>query len=564
MSRVHWLLDIDVDGHVHRLSDTAVDVQRDDGTWLHYSGDVEVQPVTESLSMLSPSVTQPEAQVRVYLDGVSALDILRARGELARWVEGTTYERRRRVLVGACQSPEMASAAEGISTTIAQDAWADPATMIASSEAVSSTTWATAGATVVDHEAIAYPIIIGHPGRRSTGWCSALVALRVDATLGVALAPDYTGVALQLANHHISATRVRLSTETDVAGIIAHVINTFDDLGQPVAVCPWFWSTTAVPPVLAYSGAETYAFTGGSGEYGLGASTIAPAYNDDGDQPAIYAALEDATDPSSGGLVVNGRLLRAAGDVAAWALAQSGALLDEARMVEAYEALNVYPIDTVIADRESSRPWEWVVRVLLPILPCSMASGPDGLYLVPLLLDATEGDAEARLDTSRADVAVVGGIRWDTSRLVRSVTVCYDYDVRRARYLSRAIRGSASAAAADSSGRTEAHPALTLAEQWGLRGEDLVIETGAFYGAEGAELCASTLARIRGLPTALITFGVSESDPLFFRLRRGSLVYCVDALVAGEGLNPLGTVVEIETGGDGSLLVTAWLRVAGA
>lgn len=550
MNVVYWLLDLDIDGHVYRLADVDLDIDCDDGTVLHYTGALDVAPVNEELSVLSASVSQPEAQVRIWLDGVSRLAVLRARGELSRWVEGTTYDRRRRVLRGPCQSPDMDSVEEGFATTIAQDAWLDPEMLIRSTEIVSTSTWATASTLLDGAKELAYPIVIGYPGKRANGSCPAMVALRIDATLGAAPAPDWNGVAYLIADHHVAATTVRLCTETDLTGILAHVINTYDDVGQPVAVCPWFWSSTATPPVLAYNALYVYIFTGGAGEHGVGDAGIAPAYNTDTAQPAIYVAYT-----SGGALQVDEGVLRGAGSVMAWALGRSGASVDHLRMGEAQRALDVYQIDTVIADRASSKPWDWVCAVLLPILPCALAAGPDGAFAVPLLLDATEADVEARLDTRRPDVATVGSLQWDTSRLVRSVTVRYDYDVRTSTYLSKVVYGSSTAATADRSGLTRPHPALTLAAWWRLGGEDLVIDTGAFYDGASAHLCAYTIARLRGLPTAKLQFDVPEDDELFFRLRRGSIVYCYDA---DKEIDRIGMVTGIVTTGAGSLLVTAW------
>ena len=557
MSDVHWLLDLDVDGHIYQLSELDLDILKDDGSSLHYTGALEVQPVTESISLLDASATQPEAQVRIWLDGVSTQAILRSRGELSRWVEGSTHERRRRVLVGACQSPEMLSPEEGITTTLAQDAWLDPQMLIRSSQTVSTRTWATASTLVDGTSEQAYPIVIGHPGRTSSGWCSALVTLCVDRTLSAVLAPDWVGVAYVLAGHHVSATTVRLCTETDLSGITARVINTYDDLNQPVAVCPWFWASSADPVVLSYDGGAVYTFGSGTGEYGVGSQLIAPAYNDDSNQPAIYAAFKDDDDPTTGGLQADGGLLRGAGSVLGWALSQSGARVDRARMVEAINALDTYQIDTVIAEAVS--PWGWISNVLLPILPCSMAAGPDGLYIVPLLLDQSrESDAEARLDTTRPDVAVVGGLKWDTSKLIRSVTLRYNYDVRSNGYRSRVVYGSTAAATADSTGTTDVHPTLTLAAGWGLTGEDLTLDTAAIYNDETAALVAYTVARVRGLPTGTVAFDVPEDDPEFFALRLGSIVYCYDASL---GLDRVGQVLSIDTPGGGSLIVTVWFCI---
>lgn len=553
--RVFWLLDLDIDGHVYRLADVDLDVTRDDGSVLHYTGGLDVEPVTESLSVLSASVTQPEAQVRMFLDDVSPLAVLRAHGELARWVEGSTYERRRRVLSGACQSPESESPEQGITTTIAQDAWLDPEKMIPSTQVATTSTWATLSTVTDAAQAYPYPIVIGHPGRTPGSPVPAMVALRIDATLGQppALGSDWNGVAYQVAGHHVGCTRAQLSTETDNAGITAHVINTWDDVGQPVAVCPWFLTSDRDPVVLAYDAAGTYTFSGG-GEYGVGeGSTIAPAYNVDTAQPAVYVSFVDDADPSSGGILVDGEQLRAAGDVLTWALSRSGTAVDRIRMAEAARMLSVYQIDAVIA--ESCSPWDWVTSVLLPILPCSLASGPDGMFVVPFLLNATEADAEARLDTRRPDVARVGPLKWDTSQIVRSVTLNYCYDVKSGKYTHKVRYASTTAANADLLDETRPHPTLNLAAAWGLTGEDLVVNTAAMYDKASAGLACSTIARIRGLPTCTLVFDVPEEDELFFRLRRGSIVYGYDE---DTGTDAVGQVIDIKTPGNGTLLITAW------
>ena len=41
---VYWLLDLDIDGRVHRLADVDLDIDCDDGSVLHYTGALEVEP----------------------------------------------------------------------------------------------------------------------------------------------------------------------------------------------------------------------------------------------------------------------------------------------------------------------------------------------------------------------------------------------------------------------------------------------------------------------------------------------------------------------------------------
>ena len=558
MTESYWLLDLTIDTQTVRLAEVPLDVTTIDGMVLHYEAGVAVEPVTEAISLLGASVSVPEAQLTVYLPGVSALAILRATGSLSRWAEGTVYERRRVVIVGALQSPVQSGPEEGIETTLSQDVWIDPGAMIGRPQIVSDATWSTL-ATVTDGDGdIAYPTVIGLAGRvESSLSMPALVAPRIDATLGqpAAIVPNWNGAAYLLAGHHLAATWCKLSTETDIAGKKCRVLNTFDDQGQPVAVAPWYWSAvvtatglTPVPEVLAYSAANTYTFVSGS-NYGVGADALPDAYNVDAAQPAVYAAIEEG-----GGLVWDGEVLRRAGDVLGWALARSGVSADRIQIVGSLPALQAYLIDTVIAERVS--PWDWITQVLLPILPCCMAAGPDGLFIVPLLLDATEADVEARIDTSRPDVARVSGPEWDTSHLAGTVTVYYSYDVRRSVYARRVVYGSSAAAAADSTGETIAHATLTAGASLRAARADLEVSTAAIGDLATAHLVASTLARVWGLPIGTMIFDLPEADPRFSALRRGSIVYVADE---DTGIGRIAQVSDIVTGGDSSLVVSVWL-----
>lgn len=582
---VYWLLDLSISGTVYRLAEVDLDVQTDAGLWLHYDAGLEVEPVTESISILSASATQPEASVRIWLDGVATVAILRARGDLARWVDGTTYERRRRVVAGPCQSPESESPEEGITTTISGDEWRDGATMITATQSITTATWTRSGqiATLTDgDQATPYPIIIGRPGRLPSSGATgnevqipAMVApwlyhgpqspADIDLDGWVGLRP----CALLLAGHHISVTQVWLTTETDTVGSWFHVLNTLDSLGNPVAVVPFYFDLSLVPNDI-YGDTGTYHYgnsavpvvSSATSIFGLGHPGLEPAFNVDTAQPAIYASypasrngVSNGDAVSAGGVTWGGVAIRAAGDVLSWALSQASAGVDLARMSAALDALQSYQIDTVITDRDESGPWKWVSSVLLPILPCSLASGPAGIYIVPLALDAVEADCVARLDSRRPDIEA-RAIRWDTSRLAKSVTVKSRYNVKTAVHTASVTYASTAAVrAAPITTTILAHPSFDLAESWGLRGQDLVIETAAVYDTPTAYLIAYTLARLRALPVARLTFDLPEDDDQFFALERGSIVYAYDA---PSGVDRVAQIESIETPGDGSLIVTVW------
>jgi len=122
---LRWLLTIEWGGLVIRLSDDQVDVERADGTWLQYDGGLQSVDVSEAISLTGDSVGQLSIPLEFFAPPGQSIaeriargdDFSAARGELARWVEGSTYEERRVVLVGRLADPEYGSDDEPISTS---------------------------------------------------------------------------------------------------------------------------------------------------------------------------------------------------------------------------------------------------------------------------------------------------------------------------------------------------------------------------------------------------------------------------------------------------------------
>jgi len=102
--------------------------------------------------------------------------------------------------------------------------------------------------------------------------------------------------------------------------------------------------------------------------------------------------------------------LEGGGDLLTYMLRRSSLRIDEGRLASARSVLNRYKFAGYIDEGVS--PYAWLADNLLPLLPVSMRSGPDGLYPIVWDMDATAADAVAVL-VAGEQVERVGGITYD-------------------------------------------------------------------------------------------------------------------------------------------------------
>jgi hypothetical protein len=147
--RVHWLLTVEVGGVLMRMADDEVDVVTDAGEVYHYSAGLDGIETTEGIDLFGDSVGQLSVPLEfIAPPGVSIAemvargdDLSAGRGELARWVEGTTYEARRVVLVGGLTDPEYGDDGEAVSTSLEERLAYDETLTSAPAASVTSATW---------------------------------------------------------------------------------------------------------------------------------------------------------------------------------------------------------------------------------------------------------------------------------------------------------------------------------------------------------------------------------------------------------------------------------------
>jgi len=122
-----------------------------------------------------------------------------------------------------------------------------------------------------------------------------------------------------------------------------------------------------------------------------GAGLIADIDTDDFYAIWTYGGATSTTDQSRG--------LLGAGEILEWALRRSTLRIDWARVAAARAWLDAYQVDTYL--NEGITAWEWIRRVLVPMLPMSLTSGPDGVFPVLWRLDAEPHEAVVHLEVGR-------------------------------------------------------------------------------------------------------------------------------------------------------------------
>lgn len=127
---------------------------------------------------------------------------------------------------------------------------------------------------------------------------------------------------------------------------------------------------------------------------------------------SAYGAAAALTDPH--------KAMDGAGDVLAHMLFQSSLKIDRGRVLSARGYLNRFHVSGYIDDFVS--PAEWVEQYLVPILPMSIVSGPDGLYPLVWRYDAVARDAVAWL-TEGPGWSRIGGPETESDDVVNDLTI---------------------------------------------------------------------------------------------------------------------------------------------
>jgi hypothetical protein len=573
--RVYWLLTVEVGGVLMRMASDEVDVVTDDGEVYHFAAGLDDIETTEGIDLFGDS----SGQLSVALEflpppGVSIAemiargeDLSAGRGELARWVEGTTYEARRVVLVGGLTDPEYGDDGEAVSTSL-EERLAYVETLTSSALATTSTaTWAHTSDLADEWLDNPYPIVIGHPGKLAGGSITGSPALWVDHRTenpgGWGGRSSSVGQVVVIAGHHVSAQYVNLNhDEYTGSDKRFKVINGWDQAGQPVAFIGWYLTTTSPD---AYEFDNTYAYTwfvdpdpntttgGPTVSFGSLFVDLEATFTDTTQRP-LFVIWNDEGLPAGGGggLVRDGVTIRGAGDVLAYFLGLTTIAVDWGRLAAAIPLLTSYQLDGCVTERVDV--WTLLKEEILPLLPVSIVSGPLGIYPVVWRWEAKASDAVLALDADTdASIARVGRVAYDSQDRANRLSLEYQLSYRTGNYQTSLTYGSDADAALDSS--VTAHPLCTWSQGRTGRVVERSLTSAWVYDDSTAYAILEWQAAAYALPTRTVTYQVPEVE--FAHVERGMVAVLTDSGIYADGAVCL--VREVTTDGTGYLTLTLHL-----
>jgi len=569
--RVLWLLDLQWAGQTIRLSDADVEVTDEDGETHSYIGRLEDVTVKEQLDFLADASASPtsaaiEAVLPVDVPELVArgYDPATATGELSRWVEGTTYEARRVVVRGQVVDPQHGEDWEPMRFSVEATPWTDARVLPDPDWSVRGANWDTAMIASLPGSGVGlpYPLVFGQPGRVSesvfaSGLLTGSQAVYVDQRRTLH-STQYAEVTPVLMYGHTGLSSIYLKTSTAKTFLRYKVLNSFDRSGHPVTIAPW-WGTKSPASTddYEYDGTASYTWiaptTTVAGSIG---QTTAPASIQPGvgEEPVgTYACWYDPDNPTAGGYIgPDGQPIRGAGAVLRELLRLSGQEVDNGRFAAAARLLDRFKLDFVIDAQEGVTAWDFAVANILPILPVSIVSGPNGYYPIVWRYDATERDAQFHLHVDDdPNTQRTSKVTYDRSEVRNDFSLDYAYSTRMGRFYGR-IRY-----AADTEGGAVPSLLCKLSQRRYLRpdGSPIVAqrveESIVVYSDATAHAVLQWMTAAYCFARRRVRYAMNESQ--WGWLERGMVGQLSDASMRFDGL--LVVVESIETDGSGSIEV---------
>lgn len=337
--RRYHLLRLEVAGRVLLIADGAVVVTTDAGAEMHFAGglsrvehreervggQVDAEPTTLAMDLWTPEIDWSALRARGH--------DLQGWGEVSEWAPGLTWEQRRRIVYGRISEPTYGRRGERLSLALAMDPGSDLTIIPDRTAVIDASTWPSAHEDAVGES---YPLPFGAPGEYVSA--DGVITLQpgtrcylVDATVGSEKA--------LLAGGRVGATSVTLWDDTGASEVLT-VSHEQDARGRTVAVVDLSSALTIDPTQASY-----------------------------------WAALSRA---SGGGLI--GRHARAmfgAGEIVRWLLRMSSLPVHLGQVDAVESVLDRYQLSGAIGSETS--PSEYVRSQIIPLLPCSLTQGPQGL-----------------------------------------------------------------------------------------------------------------------------------------------------------------------------------------
>ena len=573
----HLLFELDWAGTIYRLARERIEATID-GDVLIYQGGLEISPAfEESIDLFSIGLEERSADVTLHMSELADVpdlvsrghDLGSASGRLLLWVDGETVART--LIEGEIRDPSYGNSDEPIVLTLEEAPWLDRLSIPGPLSFVSAATWLNRD-DALDGER--YPIILGSPGG---GSLAGSVALHVAAVQQVStilvntstIDADYTfsfngdaftmtedgtttgvnDIAAQLDAFIVGTASifdlVTVSTIADTLTLTARdpgVSFTLTDSDAKI--------TTATPPtatgnryLIAEGEIASSSVTLENKANGNTATLAALPFTDlrgnyvtyvDDAANGLFITVGDPIYVRWAGLGVPG--VSTAGEAIEWMLARSGLRVDYGRTQAARDLLAEYKIDAYIQAGPDSQisAWDWLSEHILPILPVSIRTGPDGVYPLVWRHQAGRSDAAADLDPSRGNCDRVSAVTY-TSRdnIYQEIEILYRRDELNNLQDGRAVlTGDPDTADADTDASMSQYLRESFERYAGSRSDRVSrrsISTAVISDDATAQNVLSWLALRYAQQRRMVTY---DCDTSFGHLEPGDLVTVTDAEIS--------------------------------
>lgn len=518
----HWLLDLDLGGHIKRFATATLLVTSSaTGESLLYEkglpqmelprdveGGVQSVPITIAADVDWAALFAKG----VALDGRSAV--------LRRWYTGQTLEQAIVFAEGLTAQAEFEELGDPLTFSLEPSERQQARVLPSAQMVVDATTWPVrvSPAFATDEKILGahYPIIIGTPGKTGGGVQAVAPAYLVEQHSST------TDSRVLIAGHEIYGSNARLfDFSADPPDDEQRPVSTMEDgLGRTISYVDF--QSSSLTQAL---GTEYYVGFG-SGSGGVPNAT--------------------RTGPLEG-----------LGEVLQWALrTHTDINVDTGRMDAWQEALDVFKVAAVI--NNPINMWAWVQQVLLASFPVTQVSGPDGMFFLPWRFDATVRDATVWLDATShtGNVQRVSSLRFRDWEVYNRITVEFQPERVSGGFRDRRIvTGGADSLLSDS--RVLRDYRCTLSQQgnrFGVR--DHVIKASGVWDDATAVRMAKAWAAKHALPKL---GGLYQGGPDLEAVALGDIVVLTDpgvyitnqlAVVQDQLIGPDQVVLDLTLLGD--------------
>lgn len=486
--RGQWLLDLDLDGRIHRYSTAAATVTNAVGISLYYVGGLADMEVAEPPSSVAIAITaRPDVpwaqQVARGMGFGQSTAILRW------WYSGQVLEQSRVVVRGRISGVEYGGPEDPLSFSV--DLATDLCGVFPSSAAVvDSTTWPVDG---VQYEEVAegacYPYVFGCPGYSGTAAATAATpAYLVDVTAGATL----SNFKVLIAGHRVVSTQVRLfNLSADLDDATATVSHCTDLMGRTVAYCNL---PSGITPTPGGEWAVAWDSTGGMQSH-----------------------------DSTGALRGAGEVLRALLRGRSLVFDGVPADVDLSALEAARGWLDSYHLDFCIAEPTDLKTW--IDTHLLWWLPAEWVLCGDGVALQPWHFDARARDAVASLSVEDHQIERRSTVREFGEELANDITIRHSYS-RKTRTFTGTMRitGDPDAAFGTDHRILDSPLCRWSRQDYGQR--SISFESHVLYEKATVAMALRALAWRHAMPRQSVVYqGGNELDAL----NRGDAVLLTDA-----------------------------------